>query len=149
MSDKKGNVYITIGLLVLIIILFATFLMYYQVNVIVTSIRKDLYYATKNTILSLDIQELSYGRYLIDIQRAKEMIEEILRKNYSKDNGSITKINIVDIQVQDTNENIVITTEIKVGFQSVINLMGNNNHTFKMKETIKISLMEYNEEKHE
>ena len=149
MNKKRGNVYIAVGLLVLIILLFATFLLYYQVNVIVASIRKDLYYATRNAILSLDIQELSYSKYIIDTQKAQEIVEELLRKNYIKDNGSITKIEILDMQAESTDENIIITNKIKVKFKSVINLMGDNNHEFEINETIKISLMEYNEGKNE
>ena len=149
MNKKKGNVYITVGLLVLIIILFATFLLYYQVNIIVVSIRKDLYYATRNAILSLDTQELSYRKYIIDTQKAQEIVEELLRKNYIKDNGSVTKIEILDMRAECTDKNIVITNKIKVKFKSVINIIGDNNHEFEINETIKISLMEYSEEKHE
>ena len=149
MNRKKGNVYIAVGLLVLIIILFATFLLYYQVNIIVTSIRKDLYYATRDAILSLDTVELSYSKYVIDIQKAKSIVEEILIKNYIKDDGSITKIKVLDMQATCAEEYIAITTKIEVEFKSVINLTGDNNHRFKINETIKISLMEYNGEKYE
>ena len=80
-NKNQGNVFVAIGILVLIIIFFATFLIYYQVNILLQSIRKDLYYASNSAILSFDTQELSYRNYAADEEKTKEVIECILNKN--------------------------------------------------------------------
>lgn len=148
-NKKRGNVFIAIGILVLIIVFFATFLVYYQVNILIQNVRKDLYYASNNAILSFDTQELSYRNYIVDAEKTKEVIEYILNKNYTETGGSITEIAITDLNIQYIQDNVVITTQIRVKFKSVINLMGENEHGFKMNESIKISLMDYKEEKYE
>ncbi len=148
-NKKQGNVFVAIGILVLIIIFFATFLIYYQVNILVQSIRKDLYYASNSAILSFDIQELSYRNYAADEEKTKEVIECILNKNYTEKEGSITKISITDLDIEYMQDGVVITTQIQVKFKSVINLLGKNEHEFKMNEKVKLSLMNYNEETYE
>lgn len=140
---KQGNVFIFVGIVVLMIILFVTFIVYYQVNIIAESIRKDLFYASKDAILAFNIQELSYGKYMVDTNKSKEVIEYILNKNYVSDNSSVTKIKIMDIKINTTTSDVVIKVEIKVKFKSIINISGEYEHEFKMKENIKISLMNY------
>lgn len=148
-NKKQGSVFVAIGILVLIIIFFATFLIYYQVNILVQSIRKDLYYASNSAILSFDIQELSYRNYTVNEEQAKQIIEYILNKNYTEKEGSITEISITDLDIEYMQDGVVITTQIQVKFKSVINLLGKNEHEFKMNEKVKLSLMNYNEETYE
>lgn len=139
--NKKGNIniFIPLGIILLITIFVAIFLAYYQVNIIADNIRKDLFYISNNAILAFNQQDLAYGKYTLDEQKAKEIIEEILNKNYQ--NGSVLKISIIQL---DQIENNQILIKIKVRFKSFITLFGRNQYEFIMTETVKISLMKYN-----
>lgn len=140
---KQGNVFIPIGFMVLIIIFASIVLVYYQVNIITENIRKDLFYASNSAILSLDLQDLAYKKYTIDEVKAKQVIEYLLNKNYTETQGSITEIKVADLKINNYDDKVDLDVIIKVKFNSVINLMGKNEHEFKMKENIKISLMDY------
>ena len=54
-NRKKGNVFISTGILLLIIIIAISMLLYYQVNIIAEGIRKDLFYASNTAILAFKI----------------------------------------------------------------------------------------------
>lgn len=140
---KQGNVFIPIGIVVLVIIFAATFFIYYQVNIIIENVRHDLFYAANNAILSFDLQDLAYKKYTVDENKTKEVIEYILNKNYTESDGSITQIKITDLEVIYGGDKVNLDIEVQVTFRSVINLSGENEHSFKMNENIKIALMDY------
>ena len=140
---KQGNVFIPIGLVVLVITFASIVLVYYQVNIITENIRKDLYYASNSAILSFDLQDLSYKKYTVDETKTKQVIEYLLNKNYTETQGSITEIKVVDLKINYLKDYVNLDVGIKVKFNSVINLMGKNEHEFRMNENIKISLMDY------
>ena len=117
--------------------------MYYQINILVQNIRKDLYYTCNNAILSFDTKELSYRNYTVDEEKTKEVIEDVLNKNYIEAEGSIIKISITDLDVEYMQDSVIIAIQIQVRFKSVINLTGTNEHEFEMSEQVKISLMNY------
>lgn len=140
---KQGSVFISVGLVVLVIIFAVTFLVYYQVNIIAENVRHDLFYASNNAILSFDTQDLAYKKYTVDENKTKQVIEYLLNKNYTETEGSITKIEITDLDVIYEPDKVRLDTQVKVTFKSVINLAGENEHSFKMNENIKIALLDY------
>lgn len=140
---KQGNVFISIGIVVFVIIFTATFYIYYQVNIITENIRQDLFYAANDAILSFDLQDLAYKKYTVDENKTKEVIEYILNKNYTESDGSIIEIKVTDLDVIYGQDGVKLDTQIQVTFKTVINLLGENEHSFKMNENIKIALMDY------
>lgn len=140
---KKGNVFIAIGLLVVMIIFTAMVLVICELNIIVKTVRQDLYYATKNALLSCDVNELSYNNYDININRTREIIQELLNKNHEGLSDSINKIEILDIDVKNVSKSLAINVKVKIYFRSVINLAGKNNYSFELKEELKFSPLEY------
>lgn len=140
---KQGNIFISVGLIVLVIIFAVTFFVYYQVNIITENVRQDLFYASSNAILSFDMQDLSYKKYTVDENKTKEVIEYLLNKNYTETEGSISKIEITDLDVIYEQDKVRLDTQVQVTFKSVINLAGENEHSFKMNENIKIALLDY------
>ena len=139
--NKQGNMVIAVGLIVLILIFTVTFLLYYQVNMITESIRQDLFYVSNSSLLSFDTSDLAYGKYTVDENKTKEIMEYLLNKNYQ--NGSVKEIKIINLDVTYEKDKVRLDTEIKVKFESVITIGGKNGHEFKMKEQVKIALLEY------
>lgn len=141
-KNKQGNMVIAVGLIVLVLIFAVTFLLYYQINIITESIRQDLFYVSNSSLLSFDRSDLAYGKYTVDVNKTKEIMEDLLNKNYQ--NGSVKEIKITNLDVTYGQDKVKLDTEIKVKFRSVITIGGNNEHEFKMKEQVKIALLEYN-----
>ncbi len=142
-TRKQGNVFIPIGIIVLVIIFATVFLVQYQLNIIIENVRHDLFYASNNAILSFDLQDLAYKKYTIDKNQTKQIIEYILNKNYTETKGSITKIRVLDLKITNKLDKVNIKTQVEVTFNSVINVAGKNEHSFKMNDEINISLLEY------
>ena len=142
---KQGSVFIAVGIVVLVIVFTAIFLVYYQVNIIVETVRQDLFYAANNAIVSFDVQDLAYKKYTVDVEGTKEIIEELLNKNYTNNESGITKITIKDLEVVG-NDKVDLKLQVKVNFNTVINILGKDEHSLTMKENIKISLLEYGKE---
>lgn len=142
---KNGNVFVGVGLLAVIIVFTAMVLVICELNIIVQTVRQDLYYATKNAIISCDVNELAYNNYDININMTKEIIEELLNKNHESLNGSINKIEILSIDVRNIRKSLVIYVKAKINFRSIINLAGKNNYSFELKEELRFSPLEYGE----
>jgi len=132
---------IAVGLIVLVLIFAVTFLLYYQVNIITESIRQDLFYVSNSSLLSFDTSDLAYGKYTVDENKTKEIIEYLLNKNYQS--GSVKEIKITNLDVTYEQDKVRLDAEIKVKFESIITIGGKNEHEFKMKEKVKIALLEY------
>lgn len=141
--SKRGNALISVGLIVLIIIFAITFLVYYQVNTIIETVRQDLFYVANNAILSFDLKDLSYKQYTVNENKTKQVIEEILNRNYSSTNGSITKIEITNLKIIENKDKVEVNMSVKVKFRMIINILGKNEHEFTINENITISLMDY------
>ena len=141
-KNKQGNMVIAVGLMVLILIFAVTFLLYYQINIITESIRQDLFYVSNSSLLSFDTSDLSYGKYTVDENKTKEMMEYLLNRNYQ--NGSVKEIRITNLDIIYEQDKVRLDTEIKVKFKSVVTISGKVEHEFKMKEQVKIALLEYN-----
>ena len=141
-KNKQGNMIIAVGLIVLVLIFAVTFLLYYQVNIITESIRQDLFYVSNSSLLSFNTSDLAYGKYTVDVNKTKKIMEYLLNKNYQ--NGSVKDIKITNLDVIYEQDKVRLDAEIKVKFKSVITIGGKNEHEFKMKEQVKIALLEYN-----
>ncbi len=141
-KNKQGNMVISVGLIVLVLIFAVTFLLYYQVNIITESIRQDLFYVSNSSLLSFDTSDLAYGKYTVDENKTKEIMEYLLNKNYQ--NGSVKEIKITNLDITYEQDKVKLDTKIKVKFKSVITIGGKNEHEFKMKEQVKIALLKYN-----
>ena len=142
-NSKQGNVIVVIGIYILIIIFLTVFLVKYQTNIIIENIKLDLFYAAREAILAFNNQELVYRQYEIDENKTRSIIQEVLERNYLKENGSVNNITIVDLQIRYEKEYVKVFVEAEVIFRGVVNLFGKNEHKFKVKEEVKISLMEY------
>ncbi len=142
-NSKQGNVIVVIGIYILIIIFLTVFLVKYQTNIIIENIKLDLFYAARGAILAFNNQELVYRQYEIDENKTRSIIQEVLERNYLKENGSVNNITIVDLQIRYEKEYVKVFVEAEVIFRGVVNLFGKNEHKFKVKEEVKISLMEY------
>ena len=142
-NSKQGNVIVVIGIYILIIIFLTVFLVKYQTNIIIENIKLDLFYAARGAILAFNNQELIYRQYEIDGNKTRSIIQEVLERNYLKENGSVNNITIVDLQIRYEKEYVKVFVEAEVIFRGVVNLFGKNEHKFKVKEEVKISLMEY------
>ncbi len=140
-KNKQGNMIIAVGLIVLVLIFAVTFLLYYQINIITDSIRQDLFYVSNSSLLSFDTSDLSYAKYTVDVNKTKEIMEYLLNKNYQND--SVKEIKITNLDVIYEQDKVRLDTEIKVKFKSVVTIGGKNEHEFKMKEQVKIALLEY------
>lgn len=143
MNKKQGNIFIPIGMLVLIIITFAMFLSYYQVNLIISNVKRDLYYIAREAILLFDVKELSYRNYLINGSNIKDKIEDGLTKEYTQSMYNIKEIQVMGVELAYNKEGVNVGVTIKVKFKSIINLMGDNMHEFNLREDVNISLMNY------
>lgn len=140
---KRGNVFISLGIIIIIIIFIAIVLTYYQLNIIIENLRYDLFYAANSAILSFDAQDLTYNKYTIYEEKTKTIIKSILNKNYVENKGSVKNIEITNLKITSNNDNVNIQIEIEVTFDSVINIASSKQHKFKIKEQIKISLLDY------
>ena len=96
-ENKKGNVIIFLGIIITVLMFMAIFVIYYQVNTITKKIRQDLFYASNNAIIAMDKEELLFSKYILNTQKAKNIIQEILVKNHIKDGGSITDILVEEL----------------------------------------------------
>lgn len=140
---KQGNIVIALGITVILVIFCAIFLVQYQLNIIIDNVRRDLFYSCNSGVLSFDLEDLGYRKYTIDEYKMKETLQYILNKNYTEERGSITNIDVIALNANLNKDKVELDVKIKVRFRSVVNLFGENSHTFTMKENVKIALMKY------
>lgn len=141
--NKNGNIFISLGIIVLAIVFSVVFLVYCQVNIIVADAKRELYYVTNNSILSFDFQDLAFKKYTVDENKAKQIIQELLDKNCDKQNSGITKIEIKNLEIINNNDDVKLKIQAKVTFNSVISISGNKQHSFNVNDQISISLLNY------
>lgn len=136
------NVFVPLGIAFLAIIFAGMFLGYFQINMVTAALRKNLYFLANNAIVAMDNQELSYGVYSIDLEKAKNIIQDLLNKTY-KDNTFIKEIKVTNISFKE-QEIPKLSLEVEVKFIPVIKAQGKEQYKFTMKEEVKMSLMTYN-----
>ena len=142
---KNGatNIFITVGLLLIIIIFAIIFLIYSQINNITENIRKDLFYISNNALMAMNENDLAYSMYTFNKDQAIEKLELLLRKNYVDGKGSITKISIKQLDLNNISGKPSLYIKINVEFESIIAILNDKLHSFDMQETVPISLMYY------
>ena len=142
MNRKNGNVVATLGIIITVTIFLCFFLLYYQINTISNSIKKDLFYISNNIIIAMDKEELLFGNYSINTEKSREVIQELLRKNHEK--GYVKEITIKDLSFDINSRDIVIHITVKIKFTPLIYVGSKSEHEFTLKEDTKISLLKYN-----
>ena len=130
----------SLGVVVMILIIFSFFLLYFQINTINSRIRKDVFYASNNIIIAMDKNELAFSNYELSLSRAKEIVEDLLKKNNIKENGYITDIKVEDVSYNLSTKKLNIKT--KVCFKPVVRINDKDLTLFITEET-KISLLQY------
>ena len=137
MVNKKGFItyFLVIFALIVIIILSSVNLIYLQMTNKITSLKKDLFYIVQNTYMMFDKNELSYDKYVVDNNKLKEKIEELLILNYPKDNIVIESVKY------NAEENLVYIS-VKVEFKPVIFNKIFKDKYINISRKIKIKTME-------
>lgn len=107
LARKEGNVWIAIFpmfTILLIFIIFMVCIIYSQIIIGVVNIRSDIFYIVQNSIIKLNKEELSYGKYIVDKLELEEEISNLLLKNYMLDSSG-NKINrtcgILDVHLNE------------------------------------------------
>ena len=139
--NKKGfsNILIVFTIFIIIsIIVIGLFIIYmFQINFEVYKVKKDLFYIIQNTYISLDKEELKYNRYVFDIDNMRKNTEELLSKNLIND----TNIEIEKFEYKNNIVSIVLNIKLKPIIKFI-----NNEINIRVKENIKVKLMEVNNE---
>ena len=142
MNNKKGNIIASLGIIITIVIILSFFLLYYQINTISNSIRKDLFYISNNLVIGMDKEELFLGNYKINIDKSKTIIESLLKKNHIK--GYVKDIIIEKISFDKDDNKIIVHITINVKFVPLIAIGSKREYHFKLKDDTRISLLMYN-----
>ena len=137
MVNKKGFItyFLVIFALIVIIIFSSVNLIYLQMTNKITSLKKDVFYIVQNTYMMFDKNELSYDKYVVDNNKLKEKIEELLILNYPKDNIVIESVKY------NAEENLVYIS-VKVEFKPVIFNKIFKDKYINISRKIKIKTME-------
>lgn len=142
--NKKGfvNICISLGVVIVIVILISVFLIYFQVNVLISEIRQELYYELQNGMLAIEKDELALNSYLIDNKKLTEQIN-----NWIQTSGK-SKLNVIDIKIKEittNNKNKKATFKVKltVAFKPIINIK--QVASIDITNDIDLSLLKLNE----
>lgn len=142
--NKKGfvNICISLGVVIIIVILISVFLIYFQVNVLISEIRQELYYELQNGMLAIEKDELALNSYLIDNKKLTEQIN-----NWIQTSGK-SKLNVIDIKIKEittNNKNKKATFKVKltVTFKPIINIK--QVASIDITNDIDLSLLKLNE----
>ena len=141
-KNKIGNlnVFISIGIILMLTILTVFFLVYFQINVIANNVRQNLFYSANNAILAMNVQSLAYGKYNMDIHYAKELIEDLLNKNAQ---GAISNIEVKSLKLENIEGGPNLYAQVVVKFKTIVNFGNDNEYKITMQDTVPISLLKY------
>lgn len=156
MNKKKGEllvVAIILIALVLVLLLGAVSIQYFQINNTLTDIKANLFYICQNAIVAFS-DELGFEVYNIDVLRLKNVVSEILTKDYINGRTDITAINIDEIYLVTNESECLSHTSgnystpfihivISVEFNPVIKFNGVNTRKIGIHQDVKLSLMVY------
>lgn len=156
MNKKKGELLIIsviIIALVLVLLLGAVSIQYFQINNTLTDIKANLFYICQNAIVAFS-DELGFEIYNIDVLRLKSVVSELLAKNYINGRTDITEINIDEIYLVTSESECLSHTGgnystpfihivISIEFNPVINFGGINARKISIHQDVKLSLMVY------
>lgn len=140
--------------LIIVVILLAIVLIYVQVTSTILSIKTDLLYILKNSIIAYNSYELSYEEYQVDEVALRNTIYTILRNNYVSEGSLVKSIEIKELYVyngQEADEHTdgrykvpIVHIKVEVKFSPIIKLANDKeNYNILMHEDIKLTLLEY------
>lgn len=138
MKYKKGSIEITIMMIFIIIIcilLTVVYLLYWQVNTVLSSMKVDIFYICQNSYFSLNKEELAYSNYEIDLELLNEKITKLLKLNYYNNNVKINNINY-----DYKNKEIKIDIDVEIIPLALEQIIGRVK--INIKDNIKLKLME-------
>lgn len=157
-SRKLGNINISVFVIIaifIILILFAFCINYVQLTSTIMNIKNDLYNIAQNGIIANNKEDLALNSYKADETRMKGYIQNVLSKNYIRDNGYIKRIIIEECNAILDKENVVKHTNgrydetiihLKIGivFKPIIKMKGIYNEIYvNIHEDVKSTLLQY------
>ena len=121
--NKKGfvNICISLGVVIILVILISIFLIYFQVNVLISEIRQELYYELQNGMLAIEKDELALSNYLIDNKKLTEQINNWIQTS-AKSKLNVKDIKIKEITTNKTNKKATFKIKLTVTFKPIINI---------------------------
>lgn len=156
MNKKRGELLIlatVILSLVLILILGAVSIQYFQINNTLTDIKSNLFYICQNAVIACG-SELELEVYDIDSVKLQSIVYELLSKSYLENREDITSIKINELYIiQNEGECMrhtdgiyktpFIHIEIEVEFRPVLKLDNLPKRKVNIHQDVKLSLMVY------
>lgn len=146
MENKKGfvNVFITIGVVVVIFVLIACFMTYFQVNHIRTKVINELQYTIYNSIVAVNKEDINLGVYSVD-KSSLEQVISVWCKNQIKETVYIKDMNIKDITISKKEKGVNIKVSLDVVFEPIIHFTNSIRTT--VTSDYDLSLLEYERNK--
>lgn len=140
---KKGhvNIFIPIGILLLVIVFVITFLIYFQVSTIINSVKKELFYIANNALIAMDEEALAYNDYNIDLNKMRYIIQNLLDRNKQR---NVNRVSIMDLRFNSNNKKPHLYIKVKVEFKPIVNIFSKESYSFKLQDEVMIALLNYN-----
>jgi hypothetical protein len=138
MNNKKGSIEIVLLLLTvifIILIMSIILILYIQINSNIYVIKNDLFYIVQNAYFSLDLEELAYNNYSVNIEKLNENIKYLLNLNFP---NNIIIYNNIDYDKDNKCLNIDLDLIVEpLVLKDII-----KNVRINIKDNIKLKLME-------
>lgn len=155
-NEKRGavNIFIPLGIVIIMIVLFSIFLTYYQVTVIINGIKQDLFYILQNSIIGCEQEGLKLGEYIPNNVQIYNAIESVITKNYIKEKSSIIDMKIEELNFITNSEEASVHTNgrinesmvhvrIKIKFKPIIKFENKEVYDVILHEDVKVSFLKY------
>lgn len=156
MYKKRGitTIFLTLGIMLVIIILFVSILIYASLNIVSRRIKKDITYIVTNGINAYDKEGLALEQYNVDIIKLEKDIQELLNKNHITTKSIIKDIEIKELKViyekqkiEESNFKVPsVMIKIVVKIRPIFNML-KKEYIIVIEDKIKLALLEYKEEK--
>lgn len=133
---KRGNIeiiFLIFIITILILISFIIYILYTQIVSYIVPIKQDLFYIVQNAYFSLNQSSLEYGDYIMDNEKLKNKVNQVIKANYPK-------AKLISIYY-DYNENKV-HIEIMVEINPIVLKNNIKDIKLKIKDVIKLKTME-------
>lgn len=140
--NKKGfvNVFITIGIVILIFVLLTCFMIYFQINHIKTKIKNEMQYIIYDSVVAINKDKASLGVYSVDKSKLENVISGWC-KNKEKDIAYAKQISVKEVTVYSKEKSVNIKVKLNVKLKPIINI-GKEIET-TITEEYDISLLKY------
>lgn len=161
--NKNGNIVLSIFPMFVILViasLFIVIVIYSQIIIGIINIKSDIFYIVQNSIIKLNKDELSYGKYVIDEKALKEQISSLILKNYILDDkGNVINrsAGIMDVKLNEVKyyteaskimehtgklyDKEIIHVDLTVKTKTVLNIGVKDVYETKIHEDIKMTRM--------